>query len=96
MTQLTPIKIRVTGTYYDGYLLPDAPHALYVSDGFAFLIAVDRAGAHYVQTREAFVVSIDIVPDSESVAKLYRRLNEMSAYELLTRHYNEEFDAFTL
>lgn len=96
MKPLTPIKIHVAGTYYDGFLLPDAEHALYVAFDSALLIAVAPDDGHYVQVREAFVVSIDIEADAESVANLYRRLTKVSAYELLTRHYNAEFDAFTI
>ncbi|MGO4375637.1 hypothetical protein AB4Z21_33790 [Paenibacillus sp. MCAF20] len=94
---MTPITIlNVAGDLYDGYLLPDAAHALYVADSCAFLIAVIPSGEHYVQTLEAFVVSIDAEPDIESVARVYRRLMMLSAYELLTRFYNSEFDAYEL
>lgn len=93
---LTPIKIRINASDYDGFLLPDSAHALYVSEGFAFLIAVTSANNQYTQLREAFVVSIEAEEDAEFIADLYRRLTETSAYELLTCYYVEEYDAFNV
>ncbi|WP_169083248.1 hypothetical protein [Paenibacillus sp. PL91] len=96
MTHLTPITISAAKSNYDGFLLPDAAHALYVADGFALLIAVVPDVGKYLQVREAFVVSIKAEATFVFIADLYRRLTEVSAYELLTRHYDEEFDAFDI
>jgi hypothetical protein len=103
MPQLIPIHIRIdfmraAEPSYSGFLLPDGCNALYVSDESAFLLPVTPSGYDglYAQAGDAALVAVEIDGAAESVEILYRRLTEMSAFELLTRHYNAEMVAYTI
>jgi hypothetical protein len=82
--------------FYAGFLLPDGTHAVYVADECAFLLAVvpDLYGGLYAQRGEAALVAVDIDDSEESVVILYRRLNEVTAYELLTQRYDTKYEAY--
>ncbi|MNI84241.1 hypothetical protein D3C73_1411290 [compost metagenome] len=82
--------------FYAGMLLPDGTNAIYVADEVAFLLAVipDAYEGLYAQRGEAVPVAVDVDGGEVSIAAIYRRLTEISAYELLTRHFDDGIDAY--
>lgn len=93
MTKLIPIKIRDRDR--TSLLLPDGKNALYVSNGEALIVAVEPlAEGLYAHTGPSTMVARIDSDDERILTNLYRKLNRISAYELLTRHYDESECAY--
>jgi len=102
---LKPIHIRTNymqsqTPFYAGYLLPDNRNAIYISQGIVNMVPVVPFAYDglYAQDDEitliAYVPYVRDDPDDALIAALYSRLRNMSAFELLTKCYNKEADAY--
>ncbi|WP_028560908.1 hypothetical protein [Paenibacillus pinihumi] len=92
---LTPISIRTNymkaqTPFFIGFLLPDSKHAIYISEGSAYLLPVIKFAYEglYAQDGKAELfanVPLRTLPsDEDYVSFLYGLLTERSAFDLLT------------
>lgn len=104
---MTPVSVRINGMkaqtpFYRGFLLPDGRHALYIEVGSAYLLPVVPFAYDglYAQDGPSVLIA-DLNEDQQENAEgtalfLYARLTSMSAYELLTTHYDDDRETYLL
>lgn len=85
---------------YAGFMLPDNRHVISIHEGSAFIFPVNPVGVNetFIQNGESHIVAIlrfnHPVLDEAVCADIYSRLLKITAYELLTEYYSDEFDGF--
>jgi hypothetical protein len=98
---LTPISIRINHMqaqtpFYAGFLLPDDHYAIYITEGLVSLVPVvpsmyaDLYAQDGPNTVIAYVPYVRDMPDEALCSAIITRLKRMSAFELLTEHFDEE------
>lgn len=81
------VGFKLTPRFVGAYLLPDGRHAMYLAEGsvyFLRVIALNEAGTYDSDMYGLLIAQVDDSRDDSIIAKLYDKLQRISAYELIT------------